>query len=468
MISWFKDRRLKNDPQKQFLVYQNRSYTIEELSLNISTIQKVFSVSKINKQDKLVVFLPNGVDIVEIILACFESGIIVVPISIKFTKIELKKIIKLINPKVIVTNWELKNRVDDLGITTLEIEEFHSIARVCQVYESNYRIKKNDVAAIILTSGTTDVPKAVELTYQNFEASCQNWDSFLNFKNNDQFLCCLPLYHIGGLAVLVRALIYDFSINLAESFNSDLLYNLIKANPVSIVSLVPTMLEKIINKPDGIDCLLPLRAILLGGGPASNKLLDKCLKNKLNIVKTYGMTETCSGIVGLWIKDYPNKKESSGKPFKDVKIKVINNEVHIKGPMVMKGYLNEKKNNEYHNSKDIGWLDKDNNLFIEMRRKDLIVSGGENINPKEIELLLMKIKNIQDCAIVGVPDDKWGQKVVAYICMKDKNNSISPKEIVDYLLIDLSKYKIPKEFVFVDFIPRNEIGKVIIQKVISL
>ena len=103
-----------------------------------------------------------------------------------------------------------------------------------------------------------------------------------------------------------------------------------------------------------------------------------------------------------------------------------------------------------------------------MRRKDLIVSGGENINPKEIELLLMKIKNIQDCAIVGVPDDKWGQKVVAYICMKDKNNSISPKEIIDYLLIDLSKYKIPKEFVFVDFIPRNEIGKVILQKVISL
>ena len=259
------------------------------------------------------------------------------------------------------------------------------IARVCQVYESNYSIKKNDVAAIILTSGTTDIPKAVELTYQNFEASCQNWDSFLNFKNNDQFLCCLPLHHIGGLAVLVRALIYDFSINLAESFNSDLLYNLIKANPVSIVSLVPTMLE--IHKPDRID-YITIEAILLGGGPASNKLLDKYLKNKLNIVKTYGMTETCSGIVGLWIKDYPSKKESSGKPFKDVKIKVINNEVHIKGPMVMKGYLNEKKNNEYHNSKDIGWLDKDNNLFIKMR-KDLIVSGGEN-KLKEIELLLMK------------------------------------------------------------------------------
>jgi len=463
MISWFRNR-LKNDPDSVFITYKEKSYTISDLSSNILSIQKVFSASDIKEKDRIMIFLPNGIDIVEIILACFESGIIAVPITTKFTNLELKKIIQIINPKAIITNWDLSSHVNDLNKIILEIEEFPSISRVCQVYNPNYNINKNDVAAIILTSGTTDTPKAVELTYKNFEVSCQNWDDFLNFEKKDQFLCCLPLHHIGGLAVIVRGLLFGFSINLAESFNADLLYKLIKRYPISIVSLVPTMLEKIIAKSDGISCLSNLRAVLLGGGPSSDSLLDICLEEKINIVKTYGMTETCSGIVGLWIQDNPDKKQFSGKPFRDVKIKIINDEVHIKGPMVMKGYLNENNFDEYHNSKDIGWLDENNNLFIEMRRKDLIISGGENINPKEIELLLIKKENIIDCAVIGIPNKKWGQKVVAYLCTEN-NQIIKNEELIEYLSIVLAKYKIPKNFIFVDFIPRNEIGKVVLKKI---
>ena len=463
MISWFRNR-LKNDPDSVFITYKEKSYTISDLSSNILSIQKVFSASDIKEKDRIMIFLPNGIDIVEIILACFESGIIAVPITTKFTNLELKKIIQIINPKAIITNWDLSSCVNGLNKTILEIEEFPSIARVCQVYNPNYNINKNDVAAIILTSGTTDTPKAVELTYKNFEVSCQNWDDFLNFEKKDQFLCCLPLHHIGGLAVIVRGLLFGFSINLAESFNADLLYKLIKRYPISIVSLVPTMLEKIIAKSDGISCLSNLRAVLLGGGPSSDSLLDICLEEKINIVKTYGMTETCSGIVGLWIQDNPDKKQFSGKPFRDVKIKIINDEVHIKGPMVMKGYLNENNFDEYHNSKDIGWLDENNNLFIEMRRKDLIISGGENINPKEIELLLIKKENIIDCAVIGIPNKKWGQKVVAYLCTEN-NQIIKNAELIEYLSKVLAKYKIPKNFIFVDSIPRNEIGKVVLKKI---
>ena len=463
MISWFRNR-LKNDPDSVFITYKEKSYTISDLSSNILSIQKVFSASDIKEKDRIMIFLPNGIDIVEIILACFESGIIAVPITTKFTNLELKKIIQIINPKAIITNWDLSSHINDLNKIILEIEEFPSISRVCQVYNPNYNINKNDVAAIILTSGTTDTPKAVELTYKNFEVSCQNWNDFLNFEKKDQFLCCLPLHHIGGLAVIVRGLLFRFSINLAESFNADLLYKLIKKYPISIVSLVPTMLEKIIAKSDGISCLSNLRAVLLGGGPSSDSLLDICLEEKINIVKTYGMTETCSGIVGLWIQDNPDKKQFSGKPFRDVKIKIINDEVHIKGPMVMKGYLNENNFDEYHNSKDIGWLDENNNLFIEMRRKDLIISGGENINPKEIELLLIKKENIIDCAVIGIPNKKWGQKVVAYLCTEN-NQIIKNEELIEYLSIVLAKYKIPKNFIFVDFIPRNEIGKVVLKKI---
>ena len=458
MITWFQNR-LKNHPNSSFIIFQNKSYSISNISGNILSIQKVFSASGIKPKDRLIILLPNGIEIIETILACFEMGVIAVPISTKFTDIELIKIIKMINPVSIITNWELSSRVNNLGVSILEVEEFPSIARICQVYKPINNIKKTDVAAIILTSGTTDIPKAVQLTYENFEASCRNWDSFLTFNCEDQFLCCLPLHHIGGLAVIVRGLIYGFCINLAESFSANLIYELIKKYPISIVSLVPTMLEKIVNKKDGINCLLPLKAILLGGGPASDKLLDISFQNQLNLVKTYGMTETCSGIVGLWIKNNPGKKQFSGIPFPEVQLKIKNEEVYIKGPMVMKGYLNEADNVGFYNSQDIGWLDKNNNLFIKMRRKDLIVTGGENVNPKEIETVLLKINKVNDCVIIGVSDQEWGQRIIAYLSTID-NNKIDKKELINKLSKELSKYKLPKEFIFVEFISRNEIGKV--------
>ena len=458
MIPWFQNR-LEKDSSNLFIYYNNKSYSASDLSSNIFSIQKVFSACDIRRQERLIILLPNGIDIIEVILACFQSGVIAVPVSIKYTDSELNKIIKMIKPKSIITNWEFSNRVNNLGNDVIAIEEFLSISRVCQNYNPINKIKKTDVAAIILTSGTTGIPKAVQLTYNNFESSCENWNRFLEFENHDQFLCCLPLHHIGGLAVVVRALIYGFSINLADSFKSHLLYTIIKTHPISIVSLVPTMLEKIINYSNGINILKSLRAILLGGGPSSDELLNICLKNNLNIVKTYGMTETCSGIVGMWIQDEPSKKHFSGNPFKDVKIKIINKEIHIKGPMVMKGYLNENNLNGYHNSKDFGWIEN-NNLYIEMRRKDLIVSGGENVNPKEIESVLFKKNNIIDCAVIGIADKKWGQKVIAFLTTLD-NKKIPDKELILYLSKELSKYKIPKYFLFVDSIPRNEIGKVI-------
>ena len=134
--------------------------------------------------------------------------------------------------------------------------------------------------------------------------------------------------------------------------------------------------------------------------------------------------------------------------------------------MVMKGYLNQPDLKDYHNSKDIGWLDGDNNLFIEMRRKDLIVSGGENINPKEVENTILKFKNITDCAVIGINDEKWGQKVISYLVINKK--TINIQELIKFLKGKIAKYKIPKNFIIVDNIPRNEIGKVNMNLIKSL
>ena len=362
----------------------------------------------------------------------------------------------------------LEKKIPNLEYSIIYIEEFPSIAKGCQNYKTNIKINKDDIATIMLTTGTTDLPKAVQLTYNNFESSCNNWNNFLNFNNKDNFLCCLPIHHIGGLAVLVRALIYNFSIHLAESFNSKLLYQLLNKNSITLVSLVPTMLDRIIKESNGLASLKKTRAILLGGGAASESLLNKCLKNKIPIVKTYGMTETCSGIVGLWIDQKPSKKHFSGYPFSDVSIKIINDEIIISGPMVMKGYLNGSESNGIHNSKDIGWMDEEGILFIEMRRKDLIISGGENINPKEVEKILIAIDNISDVCVVGIDDKEWGQKVIAYISLHNPSISLKKEKIKNILLKNLSYYKIPKEFITLKHIPRNEIGKINFNELINL
>ena len=189
-------------------------------------------------------------------------------------------------------------------------------------------------------------------------------------------------------------------------------------------------------------------------------LLTCVLSQRQPIVKTYGMTETCSGIVGLIIQNQPEKKHFSGYPFTDVSIKIINNEIIISGPMVMKGYLNDSESQGTHNSRDIGWIDKDGYLFIEMRRKDLIISGGENINPKEIERNLMDINNINDVCVVGIDDREWGQKIVAYISLNDYSIGLQYNKVKNILLENLSEFKIPKEYIIVKNIPRNEIGKI--------
>ena len=395
---------------------------------------------------------------VYLILACFEIGAVATPISQKFTDSELEQIITTIQPKLIITSWNQKLPDSRFPIPVSCIEELPNASSGCSVITNNYKKNIEDVCSIILTSGTTGIPKAVQLTHANFEASCNNWNEFLQFQSNDQFLCCLPLHHIGGLAVMLRAVIFGFSVNLVSTFEAKLVLDTIIKHPVTIISLVPTMLKRILDHEGGLKALKSLRWILLGGGPTPEYLLDLCITDKLNIVKVYGMSETCSGTVGLKLLDEPHNKLYAGRPFSGAKIWTENDEFHISGPMVMKGYVGDVDTKGSHNSHDLGRVDDGNLIFLEIRRKDLIITGGENVNPIEVEEALMKIEGITDAAVVGVEDGEWGQKVVAYILNRDCRIEIS--ELRLQLKGKLTAYKIPKEFILVSEIPRNEIGKI--------
>jgi len=272
--------------------------------------------------------------------------------------------------------------------------------------------------------------------------------------------------HVGGLAVLMRALIFGFSINLLPNFDAKTVKEVLCNHPISMISLVPTMLKRILAIEGGLESLKSLRHILLGGGPSPESLLDFCIQERLPIIKVYGMTETCSGTFGLKVLDEPQNKLYAGRPFPGTKTWIENDEIHVSGPMVMAGYLGEDATNGVHNSRDLGRIEDDNLLFLDVRRKDLIVSGGENVNPIEVEEKLLNINGILDSAVVGEDDEEWGQRVIAYVVHESED--VNDVFINEELRKSLSKFKIPKKYVRVPLIPRNELGKIIHKKLMSL
>lgn len=463
-MSWLQNQ-VNQNPEKLFIQFGDNQFSYLDIAEMVQTYSRSLLRENIQPQDRILIYLPSGVELIEIILACFEIGAVAAPISPRLTEGEHNVIIDKIQPKLIITNWQQKEALfsSSLPLTSIAyIEELPNASSGCSVIKNDYIYNSDDITAIILTSGTTGIPKAVQLTYGNFEASCNNWNEFLQFQSNDQFLCCLPLHHIGGLAVMLRALMFGFSVNLVSTFEAKLVLDTIIKYPVSIISLVPTMLKRILDLEGGLKAIKSLRWILLGGGPSPEYLLDLCIKEKLNIVKVYGMSETCSGTVGLKLLDEPQNKLYAGRPFNGAKIWTENNELYISGPMVMKGYVGEAATNGHHNSHDLGQVDNGNLVFLDIRRKDLIITGGENVNPLEVEEALLQIEGITDAAVIGVEDVEWGEKVVAYIV--NSKFGIRNSEFRMELKGRISDFKIPKEFIQVSSIPRNELGKIVYEK----
>jgi len=460
-MSWLQNQ-VNQNPEKLFIQFGDNQFSYLDIAEMVQTYSRSLLRENIQPQDRILIYLPSGVELIEIIFACFEIGAVAAPISPKLTEGERNVIIDKIQPKLIITNWNQKLPDFPSPIPVFCIEELPNASSGCSVIKNDYIYNSDDITAIILTSGTTGIPKAVQLTYGNFEASCNNWNEFLQFQSNDQFLCCLPLHHIGGLAVMLRALMFGFSVNLVSTFEAKLVLDTIIKYPVSIISLVPTMLKRILDLEGGLKAIKSLRWILLGGGPSPEYLLDLCIKEKLNIVKVYGMSETCSGTVGLKLLDEPQNKLYAGRPFNGAKIWTENNELYISGPMVMKGYVGEAATNGHHNSHDLGQVDNGNLVFLDIRRKDLIITGGENVNPLEVEEALLQIEGITDAAVIGVEDVEWGEKVVAYIV--NSEFGIRNSEFRMKLKGRISDFKIPREFIQVSSIPRNELGKIVYEK----
>jgi o-succinylbenzoate---CoA ligase len=305
-------------------------------------------------------------------------------------------------------------------------------------------IEPDAVHSVIHTSGTTGAPKAVELSYGNHVASAAASSDALGVHPDDRWLCPLPLHHVGGLGVLIRSVLNRTTAVLHERFDVERVKSTFEAGEVSLASLVPTMLVRL--REAGLRKAPGLRAIALGGGPIPAGLLDWARDAGVPVVPVYGMTETCSQIVA----------GSPGRPLRGVELDIApNGEILVRGPMVARGELCA---DGWLHTGDLGRLDADGRLHVQGRLKELIVTGGENVAPLEVEQALLTHPAVEDAGVTGRPDPEWGEAVTAFVVLR---RPASAEELRAWCRDRLEPHKAPKLIHEVAQLPRNAGGKLL-------
>lgn len=392
----------------------------------------------------------------------------------------VRKEVLLLN--VHLTAGEIEKQLCELHITTV----LHSAKRRTQVPASviaiefefveamlhdiaedtfDWTFAEHDIAAIMNTSATTGQFKSVPLRWGQIKAHVQASQEVLGRSEQDNWLMVLPLFHVSGLSILMRSLYNGTAMTIMESYDAEQVLQYIHDGRINMMSLVPTILKNLEPRITHHQ----LRVILLGGEFIPRPLVDACVAKQLPIYKTYGMTETFSQSVTMPVLSNLNKLDSVGKPLPRMTVHIVNpdvdgvGEIHLNGPMVMSGYINCEPIHGDFNTDDMGYVDEDGFLYILNRRTDLIISGGENIYPKEIEDTVYAMQGVKECAVIPVADTKWGQVPALFVAFDDIDALGADLKMIvrGYLSSKLAKYKVPKYITIMDALPRNGTGKII-------
>ncbi len=333
-----------------------------------------------------------------------------------------------------------------------------------------------DVAAVVLTSGTTGEPRGVELTHAGLASMAEAFSAAIHATSDDRWLLCLPLHHVGGLAVLARSVVTGQGITVHDRFDVDAVSASPQRDGTTLVSLVPTALQRIL---DAGAPLSGFRMVILGGAPVNAELRARAHAAGASVVSTYGMSETWGGCV------------IDGRAINGVELRIAGNgEVLVKGSMVAHEYRNPQADPNAHtgarqlalsgqdrvrvldgapvrdrdgwlHTGDIGEIDADGTLRIIDRLDDLIISGGVNVSPTNVERALGTHHSVADVAVVGAPDQDWGERVVAYIVPTDGDLPPTLEALRDFGRKNLSAAQLPREIRIVEEIPRSGGGKVL-------
>ncbi|MGB7686270.1 MAG: o-succinylbenzoate--CoA ligase [Solirubrobacterales bacterium] len=310
----------------------------------------------------------------------------------------------------------------------------------------------DDICCRVLTSGSTGAPRPISISYGNFLWNAVGSGFNIGVEPEDRWLCCVPLSHIAGLGIVMRSVIYGTTAVIHDGFDADRVGAALESDGISVVSVVATMLTRLLEA--GADLSGP-RAILVGGGPVPEEPLKEALAKGATVVQTYGHTETCSQVTTLAPADARRKVGSAGRPLLTTHLRIQEGEILVQGPTVAPGSADA---DGWLHTGDLGHIDEEGFLYVSDRIDDLIVSGGENIVPAEVEEVLLRHPEVADAAVVGREDPEWQQAVTAVVVLEN-GSEVTPDDLRRHCADALAGFKVPKRVELAAALPRTPSGK---------
>jgi len=441
--------------------------------------QYLNSEYNIVKGDRVAVLAEYDIEYVALFSASQKAGFIIVPINYRLAQAEVIDIIRDASPKLIFTQNKFNHLVSqdfakinqDYGIlSTIDGIEINTITQV----------EDDDPIFIIYTSGTTGKPKGVKYTHKMLFWNSINTALSLKLNAESRTVNVMPPFHTGGWNVLLTPFLHHGGfVSMCNKFEAENVLQTIASLRCNIFMGVPTMLGMMANeKSFEISDLSCLDYIIVGGESMPIPLIERYARKGVAIRQGYGMTEVGPNLTSLHQDDAINKKGSIGRPNFYVQHRIIHENGHdcqvneagelwLRGPMVTPGYWQNdiatkdafSTDGEWFKTGDIVIEDEDKYLYIVDRLKNMFISGAENVYPAEIEKVLRQLPDIQECAVIGVKDEKWGEVGKAFI-VKSGDTLISDVEIRDFCISKLAKYKVPKYITFIAALPKTDSGKI--------
>ncbi len=430
--NWLSQRAV-SCPDRCALIAGETSLTYAELEREATAVARRLAARGARRGSTVALMLPAGLEYVVLLHALMKLGVVAYPVNTRLAEAELSAELARAKPALTV------NGSPDLGLTEADLP----------------LLGEHDLSAVhcrILTSGTSSGPRAVELTYGNHLWSAVGSAFNLGVEPTDRWLCCLPLFHVGGLSIVMRSVIYGTTAVVHDGFDVDRVASSLEGDGVTVISVVATQLTRLLEA--GVD-LLPLRAVLVGGGPVPADVLEEAIGRGVTVVQTYGLTETASQVTTLSPAEAERRMGSSGRPLLTTHLRIQDGEILVQGPTVAPGVADE---DGWLHTGDLGRIDDEGFLYVTDRLGDMIVSGGENVLPTEVEEVLLRHPGVADAAVVGRADAEWQEAVTAVVVLRG-NAEVSADELRSHCGTELAGFKVPKQVEFVSELPRTASGK---------
>ncbi|MFT4305524.1 MAG: o-succinylbenzoate--CoA ligase [Microbacterium sp.] len=490
--SWMSKRRLKT-PEKTALIFgEGERLSYRELADRVDRISALLAARGIGKGDAVAYLGENSPDFLETLFACAQLGAVFVPVNTRLAPPEVTHVLTDSGARALIHDVELAGRAADgieaarvahvllTGDGTDRIPGLNRLTEAAPGGHADAAVTLDDPVAIIYTSGTTGRPKGAVLSHGNLTWCAMNCIVDYDVVSSDVALMISPLFHVASLGMgAMPAIMTGATMVLERGFEPGRALELIERHGVTMLSGVPTTYQLMADHPDWAQTdLSSLRKLTCGGSAVPTRILNAYEERGLRFSQGYGMTETSPGATALSPDMTRAKQGSVGLPhfFTDVRIADENGrmvprgtvgEIEIAGPNVFLGYHGMPEataaaftDDGWFRSGDLGYLDEDGYLFIADRLKDMIISGGENIYPAEVENLVSDIEGISGVAVIGVPDQRWGEVPWAVVTLREGAEEVTTEQVRERLDGVLARYKLPKNVVVVEDLPRTASGKV--------